>query len=206
MKTYPGFLYIISAPSGAGKTSLVNALAKEVSDVRISVSHTTRDPRPGEENSLHYYFINNAEFKKMINDNIFMEQAQVFGNFYGTSRVWVEEQLAAGKDVMLEIDWQGARQVRAQFVDAISIFILPPNAVELRERLLKRHQDNPSVIEERMKEAHNEMVHYMEYDYLVVNDNFEHALDDIKTIVKSQRLRIQGQQQNLSEVLKQLLG
>lgn len=205
MTQHPGFLYIISAPSGAGKTSLVNALAKAVSDVRISVSHTTRAPRPGEVNGEHYYFINNAEFKKMINDNIFMEQAQVFGNFYGTSRIWVEEQLANGKDVMLEIDWQGARQIRAQFVDSISIFILPPSEEELRQRLLKRHQDEPSVIEERMKEARTEMSHYMEYDYLVINDNFEQALEDLKTIVRCQRLRIQVQQQNFSKVLNKLI-
>lgn len=202
--TYPGFLYIISAPSGAGKTSLVNALVKEVPNVQISISHTTRPMRPGEENGLHYYFINNAEFKNMINENIFMEQAQVFGQFYGTSRLWVEEQRALGKDVMLEIDWQGARQVRAQFVDAISIFILPPSEEELRRRLTSRHQDDPAIIEERMKQAHQEMSHFEEYDYVVVNDKFEETLEQLKTIVKCQRLQVRVQQDGLAEVIKKL--
>ena len=204
--TYPGNLYIISAPSGAGKTSLVNALIQEMPDIKISVSHTTRVMRPGEIHGEDYYFVTEAEFKEMVDKNIFLEHAQVFGNFYGTSRLWVEDERARGNDVILEIDWQGARQIRAQYKDAIGIFILPPSIEELRNRLIKRHQDNPLVVENRMKDAKREMSKYDEYNYLIFNDKFENALKDFKAILQAMRLRLEPQKALFNTRIKELLS
>lgn len=201
-----GSLFIVSAPSGAGKTTLVEALITKLPDICASISFTTRPKRPGEEEGVNYYFISHSEFKTKLSEGIFLEHAQVFGHFYGTSHIWVEEQRQAGKDVVLEIDWQGARQVRTQFVDAISIFILPPSLASLQERLQKRHQDKPDVIRERMREAKTEMSHYLEYDYVVSNDLFEVALEDLKSIVLATRLQLLSQKPRLTERLHELLS
>lgn len=203
---YPGALYIISAASGTGKTSLVNALVREVPHMQVSISHTTRVIRPGETHGEHYYFVSPEVFQDMRDQNIFLEYATVFGNAYGTSRIWVEEQRAKGIDIILEIDWQGARQVRKQLPDAISIFIVPPSKEELRARLTKRHQDAPDVIEDRLSEASLEMSKYAEYDYLVCNDKFDDALIDLKAIIRAQRLRMATQKLYQAERIKKLLN
>lgn len=188
-----GQLYVISAPSGAGKTSLVSALLRQETRVRVSVSHTTRPPRPGEQNGVHYHFIDKAEFEQRIENSDFLEYAQVFDNFYGTSQQSVEAMLADGLDVILEIDWQGAQQIRRMRPDVISIFIAPPSIDELRTRLSGRGQDSSEVIERRMRDAVNEMRHFAEYDYLVINDAFDVALAELTTIFRSQRLRLHRQ-------------
>jgi len=201
-----GDLYIISAPSGAGKTSLVKALVEKVPNLYVSVSHTTRPIRSGEKAGENYYFIHKNEFEGMLEKNKFLEHAEVFGNYYGTSRSFVEEALKKGDDVILEIDWQGARQVRIQFSNAISIFVLPPSIEELNTRLMNRLQDNVAIIDSRMKEAKQELSRYTEYDYLVCNDNFEEALLDLISIIRCNRLRYSRQRYNLSELLVKLTG
>ena len=184
-----GTLYILSAPSGAGKSSLINKLlAEERSwDVQVSVSHTTRAPRIGENNAEHYHFVNVDDFKSLINDNAFFEWAEVFGNFYGTSRITIEKSLQQGIDVFLDIDWQGAQQVRQMMPEAVGIFILPPNREELEARLNKRGQDSSDIIAKRMAQAQSEMSHYNEYDYLIINDNFELASKELSQIVAASR-------------------
>jgi guanylate kinase len=201
-----GTLYIISAPSGAGKTSLVSALVESTDRLCVSVSHTTRARRPGEEEGRHYHFVDAAQFEAMVAEQAFLEHACVFGNFYGTSRSAVDAQLARGIDVILEIDWQGARQVRAAVADAVSVFILPPSRDELEVRLRGRGQDSDAVIARRMREAVSEMSHFGEYDYLVVNDDFAHALADLQALVRSRRLRCAAQSQRMERVLDELLG
>jgi len=184
-----GTLVVVSAPSGAGKTSLVKALLERDEQVRVSVSHTTRAPRPGEREGEHYFFVSAPQFEAMTARGDFLEHAQVFDNKYGTSRDAVMEVLAQGFDVVLEIDWQGARQVRAQFPQAQSIFVLPPSLETLRERLQGRGQDSDEVIARRMADAVAEIRHYDEYDFLVFNDDFERAVDDLSCIFRSLRLR-----------------
>tara|TARA_R110002049_G_scaffold259480_1_gene435313 strand:- start:346 stop:987 length:642 start_codon:yes stop_codon:yes gene_type:complete len=188
-----GRLYIISAPSGAGKTSLVAALLKADSTIEVSVSHTTRKSRPGEQDGINYHFVDVQSFEKLISEDAFLEHAKVFDNYYGTSRAWIESRLAAGQDVILEIDWQGAQQVRKIMPDAMSIFILPPSKDALRSRLMGRGQDSEEIIERRMSEAESESSHYGEYDYLVINDDFDVALADLVSIFRAQRL-LTGQQ------------
>jgi len=188
-----GQLYVISAPSGAGKTSLVAALLRQESRVRVSVSHTTRNMRPGEQNGVHYHFIDKVAFEQRIEDGDFLEHAQVFDHFYGTSQQSVEAMLNDGLDVILEIDWQGAQQIRRLRPDVISIFIVPPSIEELRIRLTGRGQDGEEVINRRMQDAVNEMRHYNEFDYLVVNDAFDIALGELSTIFRAQRLRLHRQ-------------
>jgi guanylate kinase len=178
-----GKLIILAAPSGAGKTSLANALVEGSSDLEFSVSHTTRAPRPGEKHGVHYYFVSREEFDAMVQLNQFLEHATVFGNSYGTSRAAVESVLARGKSVLLDIDWQGARSIKTRMPQAVSIFILPPSRAALRERLVRRGQDSMEVIERRMHEATSEMSHYPEFDHVVVNDDFEQALADLKAIL-----------------------
>ena len=184
-----GTLYIVSAPSGAGKSSLIKALlAEERSyEAQVSVSHTTRAPRPGEVDGEHYHFVSEAEFKQLIEENAFFEWAEVFGNYYGTSRVTIEESLAKGIDILLDIDWQGARQVHEVMPNAKGIFILPPSRAELEARLNKRGQDSAENIAKRMQEAQSEMSHYNEYDYLIVNDDFDIAIQELSAIVLSLR-------------------
>lgn len=201
-----GTLFIVSAPSGAGKTSLLKALLERAEGISVSVSHTTRPIRPGEQNGVHYWFSDETEFRRMIGEGAFIEHAEVFGNLYGTSESAVREQLSSGTDVILEIDWQGAQQVRRRFAEAVSIFILPPTPEALRQRLNARGQDSVEVIERRMREAQSEMEHYVEYDYLVVNDRFEQALEELQAIVISQRLREPLQSLRLEAQLKALLG
>lgn len=188
-----GQLYVISAPSGAGKTSLVAALLRQEPKVRVSVSHTTRAPRPGEQTGVHYHFVSQAEFAQRISEGDFLEHAQVFDNFYGTSQQAVEAILNDGLDVILEIDWQGAQQIRRMRPDMISIFIVPPSIDELRTRLTGRGQDSDEIINRRMTDAVNEMCHYSEFDYLVVNDAFDLALGELTTIFRAQRLRLHRQ-------------
>ncbi len=201
-----GTLYTVSAPSGAGKTSLVNALIQRCTDLRVSVSHTTRPMRPGEEDGVNYHFVPEETFLGMLERAEFLEHARVFGNLYGTSQLWVEEQLAAGVDVILEIDWQGAAQVKRQLPDTRAIFILPPSRATLEERLTARGQDDAEIIAGRMAEAVEEMSHWVEGDFLVVNEDFDRALAELEAIVRSQRLRTDRQRRTLQPLLQDLLG
>lgn len=201
-----GTLYVVSAPSGAGKTSLVKAMLQRDKGILVSVSHTTRDMRPGEVNGVDYNFVAMDEFNRMIEAAEFLEFAEVFTNKYGTSQVWVQEQLDQGKDVILEIDWQGAQQIRRLMPECLSVFIVPPSQEALRERLNSRGQDSEEVIEHRMSEAVNEMSHYGEYDYLVVNDEFDAALNELHSIFVSQRLTLTKQQARQSQLLTSLLS
>ena len=203
--TSTGTLYTVSAPSGAGKTSLVNALVERCGGLQVSVSHTTRPMRPAEKEGVNYHFVSENVFVDMLDRAEFLEHAQVFGNLYGTSRVWLEKQLERGFDVILEIDWQGARQVKLLLPEAQSIFILPPSRQALQERLSLRGQDDPGVIEGRMNAAVAEMSHYVESDFLVVNKDFDQALDQLQCIVASQRLRTARQQEILPSMLQKLL-
>jgi len=200
-----GTLYIISAPSGAGKTSLVKDLVADAEHIMVSVSHTTREKRPGETDGVDYHFVDKDEFIAMVDSSAFLEHARVFDNYYGTSQQHVEQQLLQGLDVILEIDWQGARQVRKQFVDSQSIFILPPSLPALKQRLQNRGQDNEDVIARRMNDAVNEMSHYAEFDFLVVNDDFDLALNSLGSIFKANRLRQLQQERNLESLLIELL-
>ncbi|WP_085703987.1 guanylate kinase [Pseudomonas sp. B8(2017)] len=201
-----GTLYIVSAPSGAGKTSLVTALIKADKHVSVSVSHTTRAMRPGEQHGVNYHFVSHDDFKGLIAKGDFLEHAEVFGNFYGTSRSALQEVLDQGNDLILEIDWQGAQQVRKLMPEALSVFILPPSQQALRERLDGRGQDSEEIIAGRMKEAVSEMVHYDEYDYVIINDDFDVALEDLKAVFRSNRLVLKKQQQRHAALLKQMIG
>jgi guanylate kinase len=201
-----GNLYIVSAASGAGKTSLVKALVGSTEDIVVSVSSTTRPPRPGEEDGVHYHFVSRETFQAMFEAGDFLEHAQVFDNYYGTSRGPVERHLAQGMDVILEIDWQGARQVRSKRPDSIGIFVLPPSRQALEQRLRGRGQDDEEVIRRRMREAVTEMSHYDEFDYLVMNHDFDTALGDLLTIVRSQRLRRGAQVERHGALLDGLLA
>lgn len=206
MTQLAGTLYILSAPSGAGKTSLVKALLKQDSQVVVSVSHTTRAMRPGEQDGVDYNFVSMDAFNELIEQGQFLEYAEVFGNKYGTSQQWVREQLVAGRDVILEIDWQGAEQVRRLMPEAVTAFILPPSRAALRERLNARAQDSEEVIDGRMAEAISEMSHYPEYDYLLINDDFEVALDELASLFKARRLRQSAQQEKQAALLTDLLS
>lgn len=206
MSTTTGTLYIVSAPSGAGKTSLVKALIDSEPRIRVSVSHTTRTMRPGETDGVNYHFVAREQFHAMLDKNAFLEHAEVFGNLYGTSQAWVEQTLAEGFDLILEIDWQGAEQVRRLMPQARSIFILPPTQEALRHRLTNRGQDSGEVIEQRMREAVSEMSHYVEYDYIVINDDFSHALSDLKSIFRANQLLQPAQQQRHLGLLNELLA
>lgn len=203
--TTSGTLYIVSAPSGAGKTSLVKALIDSMAQVRVSVSHTTRAMRPGEVDGVNYHFTSRDEFVEMLKQGDFLEHAEVFGNLYGTSHPWVKQTLAKGYDLILEIDWQGAQQVRKLMPDAKSIFILPPTHKDLRQRLHNRGQDAEDVIDLRMQQAIAEMSHYVEYDYIVINDQFATALDDLKAIFRANQLRLESQQKRHTQLLCDLL-
>lgn len=201
-----GTLYIISAPSGTGKTSLVKALLEQTERICVSISHTTRGARPGEQDGTNYHFIDSKEFLAMLGNQAFLEHAEVFGNYYGTSKEWVEQQLENGIDVILEIDWQGAQQVRRLMPGAKNIFILPPSREDLRKRLTQRGQDAEEIIERRMLEAVSEISHYNEYDFIVVNDDFALALSDLKSIIRSQRLTKDFQCQESGQLLQKLLS
>jgi guanylate kinase len=188
-----GNLFVVVAPSGAGKSSLVNALLAQDSTIKLSISYTTRPPRPGEENGREYHFVTVEQFRAKQAAGGFLESAEVHGNLYGTSRIWIEEQTAAGSDVLLEIDWQGAQQVRAKFPEAIGIFILPPSIEALGARLKKRGQDNDDVIMRRLLAAGGEIAHAPEFEYVIINQEFSDALGDLGSIVSAARLRFRSQ-------------
>lgn len=204
--TTTGTLYIVSAPSGAGKTSLVKALMDSMAQVRVSVSHTTRSIRPGEVDGVNYHFTPREKFIEMLEQGDFLEHAEVFGNLYGTSHSWVKQTLSNGYDLILEIDWQGAQQVRKLVPEARSIFILPPTHQDLRQRLHNRGQDAADVIDLRMQQAIDEMSHYVEYDYIVINDDFATALEDLKAIFRANQLQLGTQQKRHTQLLCDLLG
>lgn len=204
--THRGTLFTVSAPSGAGKTSLLAELVSRLPDIRVSISHTTRAMRPGERNGIDYHFVTEPEFIAMLERAEFLEHARVFSNLYGTSQHWVEEQLNRGTDVVLEIDWQGAVQVRRLLPDCIRVFILPPSIDTLMARLTSRRQDRPEVIQERLAQAREEISHYVEADYLIVNDQFDTALDELLAVVKSQRLTLAAQERRFQALLQSLLS
>jgi guanylate kinase len=204
---HAGTLYVVSAPSGAGKTSLVRGLLESLGgQLELSVSHTTRAPRPGEVDGRDYHFVSMESFRRMVEQGAFLEHAQVFDNAYGTARAGIEAQLARGRDIILEIDWQGARQVRWALPGSVGIFILPPSRQALEERLRARGQDDASVIARRMRDAVSEMSHYGEYDYLVINEVFRTALDDLAAIIRGRRLRLAAQQRRHAMLLAALLA
>ncbi|WPE18786.1 guanylate kinase [Candidatus Thioglobus autotrophicus] len=198
-------LFIVAAPSGCGKTSLVKALIEKTENLCVSVSHTTRTARPGEEHGKNYFFVSQQEFDQINQDNGFIESAQVFDNYYGSAKQTVKDLLDSGTDVILEIDWQGARQVKATFDDAIGIFILPPSEAALRERLTDRGQDDKTIVDRRMQDAVSEMQHYNEFDYLVINDDFEVALEDLSQIIHAQRLQLSQQVLSHQSLLNSLI-
>lgn len=202
-----GHLYIISAPSGAGKSSLINALLSDLprSEVQLSVSHTTRNPRLAEQDGVHYYFTNHEEFKRLIEQGHFLEWAEVFGNYYGTSLPMIERSLEQGIDVFLDIDWQGARQIREKVANVKTIFILPPSKAELEKRLIGRGQDSAETIAKRMAEAVSEMSHYDEFDYVIINDNFEQALAELKAILVAERVSLNSQKIRHTNLISELL-
>lgn len=204
-ETNCGMLYIISAPSGAGKTSLVKALLEETDLIEVSVSYTTRAQRPGEREGIDYHYIQHDIFKQMIADDQFIEHAEVFGNFYGTSKIQIKEKLKAGIDVILEIDWQGAQQVKEQFEHCTMVFILPPSRHELLSRLKERGQDADEVINNRMNEAIEQLSHYNEFEYLIVNDQFSHALGELKALIYAFRLCQTSQCRRHHNLIKALL-
>ena len=200
----PGNLFVVAAPSGAGKSSLVKALLELDAHLSVSVSHTTRAPRGQEQDGREYHFVDEPTFRGMVERGEFFEWAQVHGNLYGTSRVELQQRLAAGEDVILEIDWQGALQIKQLFSYAVLIFILPPSWAELRQRLLRRGEDGPDVIETRMANAREEVAQARHFDYVIINALFETALFDLKTVVHSQRLKYAAQQRNKSQVFAAL--
>ena len=200
-----GTLYIISAPSGAGKTSLVREVLTTVPGVALSVSHTTRPMRPGEQDGVHYHFVSVAEFQEMIAAGAFLEYAQVFDNYYGTSMAGVGDQLRGGQDVILEIDWQGAQQVRQLFPEVVAIFILPPSREVLENRLRARGQDSEAVIARRLREVRTEISHCNEYDYLLVNEDFGQAVVDLQAIMRARKLSRTVQKKALHSLLESLL-
>ncbi len=200
----PGNLYIISAPSGAGKTSLVKALLQSEVDLSLSVSYTTRAPRPEEVDGRDYHFVNREGFEERLKQGEFLESAQVYGNFYGTSKTWINEALRASRDILLEIDSQGARQVREVFPASVSIFVLPPSLQVLEARLRNRAQDSLEVISQRLASARDEISHVGEYNYVILNDRLDRALDDLKCIVHAERLRVEKQLARHHSLLVQL--
>lgn len=206
MSTVKGTLFIVSAPSGAGKTSLLARLLADTPTLCLSISHTTRPIRPGEQDGVNYHFTDRTTFIRMVEQGRFLEHAEVFGNFYGTSADWVANTLRQGKDVILEIDWQGAQQIRRQVPDTISIFILPPSLPVLAQRLRGRGQDGEDVIARRLAGARDEISHYGEYDYLVINDDFDQALADLAAIFRAERQRTQRQAEGRAALIQDLLS
>jgi len=205
-RSHRGSLFIIAAPSGGGKTSLVNALLKNDPRLVLSISHSTRPARPGEIDGQHYHFVSESEYQQMVDNGDFMEHARVFDHYYGTNRNSVALQLEQGRDVILEIDWQGARQVRTVFPDSCLIFIIPPNLESLQKRLTGRGQDSAEVIERRMRDARAEISHWAEFDHLVVNDNFESALEELLAIINDHRNRVPHKVNKNHQLLAQQLG
>jgi guanylate kinase len=204
-KKHIGSLFTIAAASGSGKTSLVKALTQSMQHVHVSISHTTRPVRAGEKDGLHYFFISKQQFLNLILVNEFLEHAEIFGHYYGTSKTWVEKTLSRGDDVILEIDWQGAQQIRKQFPESTSIFILPPSMEALKQRLMDRQQDSLDIIEQRLAAANKEISHCFEFDYLVVNEDFDYALLDLKSIIQAKRLECDLQIRRQGKLLEDLL-
>ncbi|MDR0587655.1 MAG: guanylate kinase [Burkholderiales bacterium] len=191
--SFTGSLFVLAAPSGAGKTSLVRALLERDPAIRLSVSYTTRSPRKGEQNGVHYHFVDVPTFESLRQKGEFLEEAEVYGNYYATSSSWLKKELSSGKDVLLEIDWQGAAQVRRLFRESIQIFVLPPSLSALKARLEARGQDSPEVIAKRMAAAQDEFSRYVDFDYVIMNDDFGRACDDLTAIIRSSRLRSERQ-------------
>ncbi|BGI50947.1 MAG: guanylate kinase [Arsenophonus endosymbiont of Ceratovacuna japonica] len=202
-----GKLYIISAPSGTGKSTLIKALLKikSLCNMKVSISYTTRAIRPGEKNNKHYYFISKYKFKKMIKNNDFLEYACVFGNYYGTSRIIIEKNINSGINMLLNIDWQGAKQIRQKITSICTIFILPPSKNELLRRLRMRNQDSEEIINKRIKQSVNEIKHYHEYDYIIINNNFNVALEDLKSIIQTEYLNLDHKSQKYNILINKLL-
>ncbi len=201
---YPGNLFMVVAPSGAGKSTLVNALLAQDPSIRLSISHTTRPPRPGEQDGREYHFTTIEAFREARDRGDFLEWAEVHGNYYATSRVWIEQQMAHGHDVLLEIDWQGAQQVHKRFSNAVEVFILPPSLTALEERLRKRGQDEPNVIVRRLLAAGSEMAHASEADYVIINDVFDEALEKLRCVVRATRLRFSSQKARHADLFIEL--
>jgi guanylate kinase len=201
-----GRLIVIAAPSGTGKTTLVAALLAAMPDLKLSISHTTRPIRQSEKDGIDYYFVQEKNFKKLLDGRVFLEYAKVYDYYYGTSKVWVEDELNKGSDIILEIDWQGARQIKAMFnQDAVFIYLLPPSLDALKQRLHGRAEDNLEVINARLAKAKQDISHYEEFDYLVVNDDLDKAVSELTTIIKSMKLGVKQQKNNLKKLLRQLL-
>jgi guanylate kinase len=199
-----GNLFIVCAPSGAGKTSLVNALLEREPDIELSVSYTTREPRRGEEGGRDYHFVDRESFDAMAARGEFLESAEVHGNYYATSQAWINERMAQGRDILLEIDWQGAAQVRRLMPQAIGVFILPPSLDALRRRLTARGQDSNEVIERRLANAREEISHVAEFDYVIINHTFEVAVVDLVSIVRAQRLRLAAQLERHADLINKM--
>jgi len=199
-------LFVVAAPSGGGKTSLISALLKKDKQVKLSVSHTTRQPRPGEQDGVHYHFVDEARFANLMKQDAFLEHARVFDHRYGTGRAAVEHQLSTGYDVLLDIDWQGARQIRDSFPSCCSIFIVPPSLAALRQRLIARGQDSDEVIRRRMRDAQAEISHWSEFDFIIVNDEFDEALADLHSIIRHGKLNRPDDRGQCREILAELLG
>lgn len=199
-----GSLFVVTAPSGAGKTSLVRALLQADSQVALSISYTTRPIRPGEENGRDYHFVTREQFEEMLERGDFLESAEVYGNYYGTSQVWMREAMAGGQDVILEIDWQGAAQVRQLFPEAVGVFILPPSLEALQQRLQGRGQDSAEVIARRLAAAREDMSHVSEFDYVIINDQFDVALNDLLAVFRANRLRLARQMDRHAALIKEL--
>ena len=201
-----GRLFVITAPSGAGKTSLVNALLEREPGLRLSISHTTRPRRPNERDGREYHFVSVPQFEQLATQQAFLEHAKVFDNYYGTARAFVEEQLRVGHDVLLEIDWNGAQQVRRALPACVTVFILPPSRRALAERLAKRATDSPEVIARRLRDAAADMSHYREFDYVVVNDDFEHAVHELRRIIAGDGAELAADRPQLQGLLHELLA
>lgn len=199
-------LFVVAAPSGGGKTSLINALLDKDRQVKLSVSHTTRPPRPGEQDGVHYHFVDQETFLNLVEQGAFLEYARVFDYYYGTGRMEVEKQLAAGFDVLLDIDWQGARQIRDAFPSCCGIFIIPPSLDVLRQRLIARGQDSEDVIKRRMRDAQSEISHWSEFDFIIINDVFDEALADMQSIIRHGKLKRPENEVQSREILAELLG
>lgn len=199
-----GQLFIVAAPSGGGKTSLVKQLVNTLDHIEVSVSHTTRDKRTGETEGQHYFFVSEPKFLEMVNASEFVEHAAVYGHYYGTSEAQIQTRLARGIDVVLDIDWQGAKQIRHRFKDAVSVFILPPSIETLEQRLVDRQREHADIIQERMEHAHAEVQHYAEFDYLIVNEDFQQAALELQAIVTATRLRMSVQAKRHAALLSLL--
>ena len=199
-------LFVVAAPSGGGQTSLVNALLEQDLQVKLSVSHTTRPPRPGERDGVHYHFVDQESFLNLVDQGAFLEHARVFDYYYGTGRMEVERQLEAGFDVLLDIDWQGARQIRESYPSCCGIFIIPPSLDVLRQRLIARGQDSEDVIQRRMRDAQSEISHWSEFDFIIINDVFDEALADMQSIIRHRKLKRPENEVQSREILAELLG